>query len=66
MAKNSGMLPVPKRGGGVVRVVLGVLLVGALVLVIKHPVDAAEATTGGVNVIGDALDGVATFLRNLH
>jgi hypothetical protein len=67
MAKNNGglMIPTPKRGG-LFKGVLVVLCIGALVLVIKHPADAASMTTGAVSAISDAFDSVATFLRSLH
>ncbi|ADJ42197.1 hypothetical protein AMES_0375 [Amycolatopsis mediterranei S699] len=67
MAKNNGGLIIPtSKRGGLLKGALVILGIGALVLVIKHPVDAASMTTAAVSGIGDAFDSVATFLRSLH
>jgi hypothetical protein len=41
------------------------LLIGAavLMLVVKHPTDAAEWVHGAGQLAGDAIDGISTFLR---
>jgi hypothetical protein len=67
MAKNGGgiMLPTSKRGG-LLKVVLVALFIGALTLVIKHPVDAAGLVKDGVGGISAASDRVATFIASLH
>lgn len=65
MAKNNSMFPAPKRGG-LLKVVLVVLLAGAVVFVIKYPVDAAGAATDGAGALSGAVDRIATFLRSFH
>lgn len=67
MARNSGgmMIPTPK-GGGLVKILIGIAIVGFIFLMFKHPTDAAGMTTDAGNSIGDALDSVATFVQHLR
>lgn len=60
MAKN--VIPGMKTGGGVMSKVVGTAVVLAiLVIVVKHPSDAAEF----VKTVFGWIDQIATFLREL-
>ncbi len=63
MAKSS--LPVP-TGGSVLPKLLSTLVgVAVLMLVVKHPADAAEWLTQGASSVGSLVDGLATFLQHI-
>ncbi|WP_263250606.1 hypothetical protein [Saccharopolyspora rosea] len=65
MAKNQ--LPIlPTGGSGAVgKLVKTLLVVAVVVLIVKFPNDAAAFAQGAFDRIGDAINGVVTFLRGL-
>lgn len=64
--KQQTMVPPTVQGGGLLpKLVGGLVVLGVLVLVIKHPSEAAGMATGIGHFIGSAIDGVAAFIRNL-
>lgn len=64
MAKSS--VPMAKSGNSALsKLVSAVVLVALVALVVKHPVDAAHATTGGFNALADIVDGLTTFLQQV-
>lgn len=64
MAKNSVL---PTGGGGSkLPKVIGVLVtLAVLMMVIKYPAESAVTAQGAVHVIGGAVDGLASFFRQL-
>lgn len=55
-----------KSGGGVLsKLVSGFVFVALVALVVKHPVDAAHWTTGAFNALGDAVNGLMTFVQQV-
>lgn len=62
MAKN----PFPVKTGGVMGKVIGLLVTLAiLALVVQHPAESADAVTRIFRTIGDVIDGIGAFLREL-
>ena len=66
MAKRtSSQIPMP-TGGGPLRKVIGLTVVVALlVIVIKHPADAAASATRLAGFMGNVLDGLWSFVQQL-
>jgi hypothetical protein len=57
---------VPKTGGRVVRKLVTLLIViGLLVLAVKHPSEAAQWLTDAFVVLGRVVEGLATFVQHL-
>lgn len=64
MAKNS--FPVMKSGGGLLAKLIGTLItLGVLVLIVKHPADAAHLLNNAFSALGNAADSVANFIQQL-
>lgn len=64
--KQQTMVPPSAQGGGLLpKIIVGLVLLGVLVLVIKHPSEAAGMATGIGHFVGSAVDGVAAFFRDL-
>ncbi|KAA5836019.1 hypothetical protein F1721_06635 [Saccharopolyspora hirsuta] len=65
MAKNS--LPImPKAGGGALSKVIWLLVgVALLVLVVKYPGDAAAFVNGVFDLLGGAVESLASFFRGV-
>lgn len=64
MARN--VIPGLKTGGGVMSKVIGTAVVLALlVIVVKHPADAASFTKAVFSGLGAVLDGLVSFFRSL-
>jgi hypothetical protein len=64
MAKN--VMPGFKTGGGVMSKVIGTAVVLAiLVIVVKHPTDAASFAKGLFSGLGAVIDGFVSFFRSL-
>lgn len=62
MARNA--LPV---GSGILPKVIGTIVtIAALVFAVKHPTEAANAVSGIVGLLGQAVDGLASFFSQLH
>jgi hypothetical protein len=62
MAKNA----IPMKAGGAMGKVIGLLVMLALLaLVVKHPSDAATWVTGAFQTLGNVIDGISTFLRDV-
>lgn len=56
----------PKAGGGILMKLIGTAAVLALVVVVvKHPSDAAAWVQGVVDIAVGAVDGIAAFFRQL-
>ena len=66
MAKRgSTQIPIP-TGGGALRKIVGVAIVIALlVIVIKHPAEAAATATKAAGLVGDVIDGLWSFVQQL-
>ncbi len=67
MSRKQTMPTMPAQSGsGVLSKFLGVLaLLGMLVLVVKHPVEAAEWTVSAFGVLEFVAEGVASFINQL-
>ncbi|WP_019808224.1 hypothetical protein [Saccharomonospora halophila] len=64
--KNQTVLPAAGGGSSVLPKLLGtLLLLGALVVVVKHPADAATWVQTLGTWVGGAADGVAAFFQQL-
>ncbi|MEU3274507.1 hypothetical protein ABZ639_26995 [Saccharomonospora sp. NPDC006951] len=64
MAKQTPVLP--KAGGGVlVKLVGTVAVIALLVVVVKHPADAAAWVKGVAGTVVDVVDGFVAFFRNM-
>ncbi|WP_435122944.1 hypothetical protein [Amycolatopsis thermoflava] len=66
MAKKGAMIPMPTgRSGGEVlpKLVVGAVGLALLVLVIKHPSDAAHWLRDLINFGTGVVDSIATFIR---
>jgi hypothetical protein len=66
MAKRgSTQIPIP-TGGGLLRKVVGLAVVIALlVIVIKHPTEAAATATRLAGFLGSVIDGLWSFVQQL-
>lgn len=65
MAKRGTQIPIP-TGGGLLRKIIGLAVVIALlVIVIKHPADAAAAATSAARFVGSVIDGLWSFVQQL-
>ena len=65
MAKQQ-QFPGISTGRGPLAKVIGIaLVIAVLVLVVKHPTDAAAFAKAAFSTCGDAIDGIVTFLRSL-
>ena len=67
MAKRGSSTQIPiATGGGPLRKVVGLAVVIALlVIVIKHPAEAAETATRVAEFLGGVIDGIWSFVRQL-
>jgi hypothetical protein len=64
MARNS--IPGLKTGGGVMSKAIGTAVVLAiLVIVVKHPTDAASFAKAVFSGLGTVIDGLVSFFRSL-
>jgi hypothetical protein len=64
MARN--VIPGMKTGGGVMSKVIGTAAVLAiLVMVVKHPTDAASFAKTLFSALGAVIDGLVSFFRTL-
>lgn len=64
MAKNN-MFPT-RTGGGVLGKVIWLLIgLAVLMLIVRNPVDAAGWASGVFHLAGEAVNGIAAFLKNL-
>jgi hypothetical protein len=64
MAKN--VIPGVTTGGGMLSKVIGTAVVLAvLVIVVKHPTDAASFAKALVGGVGAVIDGLVSFFRSL-
>lgn len=58
------MVPMAGSGGGLMRKVIGVVVVlGVLALVVQHPADAASAAKGFLAFAETVVNGFAAFFR---
>jgi hypothetical protein len=64
MARN--LIPGLKTGGGLMSKVIGTAVVLAiLVMVVRHPTDAASFAKSIFSVLGAIIDGLVSFFRSL-
>lgn len=64
MTKN--MVPMSTGSSGVLSKLISFLVVlGVVAVVVKHPDDSAEWVQGLVDLCGNAVDGIASFLHTL-
>ncbi|GAB3580391.1 hypothetical protein GCM10027445_50610 [Amycolatopsis endophytica] len=59
------MVPLPTGGSVLPKLVGGLVVLGVLTVVIKHPNDAAVWVRALAEAAGDAIDGVASFFRQI-
>ena len=66
MAKRgSTQIPMPS-GGGLLRKIVGVgVVIALLVIVVKHPADAAASATDLAGFVGSLIDGLWSFVQQL-
>lgn len=65
MSKKNA-IPMPTSSGSVLpKLVGGLVVVALLVIVVKHPSDAADWTRQLFAVAGDAVDGIVSFIRQV-
>lgn len=65
MSKKNA-IPMPTSSGSVLPKLVGALVVAALlVIVVKHPSDAADWTKQLFGLAGDAVDGIVSFIRQI-
>lgn len=66
MSKKNAMIPMPTGGKSVVPKLVGTLVcVALLVIVVKHPGDAASWTKELFSLASGAVDGVVSFIRQV-
>lgn len=59
-------IPGIQTGGSALPKVIGIVVLIALaVIVVKHPGDAATWVKDGFSALGDVIDGVVAFIRNV-
>lgn len=65
MARNT--FPMMPTGSGVLGKIVGTVVgLGVLVFVVKHPAEAAQLLTTVLGLLGNAVEGLASFLSQLH
>jgi hypothetical protein len=65
MAKRGTQIPMPV-GGGPLRKIVGLTVgIALLVIVIKHPGDAAATATDVARFVGSVIDGLWSFVQQL-
>lgn len=65
MAKNN-LMPMPAGGSSVLpKLITTAVLLALLVIVVKHPGDAATWTKALAGGVVDVIDGVASFIRQV-
>ncbi|WP_435070732.1 hypothetical protein [Amycolatopsis thermoflava] len=66
MGKKGNVVPLPTSGGSVLKKLIGGLVTLAIIaIVIKHPSDAATWVRAVSSAATEAIDGVATFFRQV-
>lgn len=59
--------PMMNTGGGILSKLVGtVITLAFLAFVIKHPAEAAHWLTSTLGALGNVVDGLATFLTQVH
>jgi hypothetical protein len=64
-SRKNSMFPMPTSSGIVPKVIGTMLLIAIVSIVIKHPSEAANFATGLFGLLGAAIDGVISFLRQV-
>lgn len=63
--RGSTQIPVP-TGGGPLRKIIGfAVVIALLVILVKHPAEAAVIATKVAGLVGDVLDGLWSFVQQL-
>ncbi|HJQ45587.1 MAG TPA: hypothetical protein VJ870_04570 [Amycolatopsis sp.] len=65
MSKKNNMIPMPTGGSVLPKVYAGVIALGLLAVVIKHPGDAAASAKALFAVASATVDGIASFFQQL-
>lgn len=66
MAKKNTTIPVPTGGSGVLpKLVSTLVMVALLVIVVKHPGEAANWTRALFTGLGAVVDGIVSFIRQV-
>jgi hypothetical protein len=65
MAKRGTQIPMPARGGAARKTVGLAVVIALLVIVIKHPSDAAAVATDVAKFLGGVIDGLWSFVQQL-
>jgi hypothetical protein len=64
MAKNT--IPGLKTGGGLLsKLILTAVALAVLVLVVKHPAEAASIVKAVAGAVGAIIDGISSFVQHL-
>ena len=63
--KSHTQMPVPSDSGLLRKVVGAAVAVTIVVIVVKHPADAASAATSAAGFVGGVIDGLWSFVRQL-
>lgn len=64
MAKTQ--VPMAGGGGKMPKLVGTAVILGTFVYIVKEPVDAATGMTGVFTLLGNVIDGLASFLSHVH
>jgi uncharacterized membrane protein YdcZ (DUF606 family) len=66
MTKKNNMIPMSTRSSGILpKLVGGLVIVALLVIVVKHPGEAAEWAKQILNWLGGVLDGLVSFFQQV-
>ncbi len=66
MSKKSSMIPMPTGGSSVVpKLIAGLVGLALFAIVVRHPSEAAGWTTNIFGWLGDIVDGLASFIRQV-
>jgi hypothetical protein len=64
MARKN-LMPAPTRGGVLPKVIGSLVAMAVLVMVVKHPSEAATCAKALISGVGTIIDGIASFVRQV-
>lgn len=65
MAKRGTQIPMPVNGGPLRKLVGLAVVIALLVIVVKHPAEAATTATSVARFVGSVIDGLWSFVQQL-
>lgn len=65
MGKKNSMMPVPTGSSVLPKLIGSAIALALLVVVVRHPSDAADLFKGLIGFAGSIVDGIATFIRQM-